>query len=122
MTGCFNNNETLDKWCEASLVFVEAFTSAQMESKKVLTCILYLTLGFLLSLLQLPNDEDPEESPQVATDAPPPYSSVGVGSSGKNCDSSRCFSGAKVICNGSVWGNYICVGLRRRNQLKHDTL
>ncbi|KAM6907124.1 NEDD4 family-interacting protein 1-like [Xenentodon cancila] len=25
---------------------------------------------------QLPNDEDPEESPQVAADAPPPYSSI----------------------------------------------
>ncbi|XP_017276857.1 NEDD4 family-interacting protein 1-like isoform X1 [Kryptolebias marmoratus] len=30
---------------------------------------------------QLPNEEDPEESPQVAADAPPPYSSVAADNS-----------------------------------------
>ncbi|XP_069574200.1 NEDD4 family-interacting protein 1-like isoform X2 [Brachyistius frenatus] len=30
---------------------------------------------------QLPNEEEPEESPQVAADAPPPYSSVAVANS-----------------------------------------
>uniref|UniRef100_A0A1A8IIU1 Nedd4 family interacting protein 1 n=1 Tax=Nothobranchius kuhntae TaxID=321403 RepID=A0A1A8IIU1_NOTKU len=30
---------------------------------------------------QLPNEEDPEEGPQVAADAPPPYSSITVDSS-----------------------------------------
>lgn len=34
-------------------------------------------------LPQLPNEEDPEESPQVAADAPPPYSSIAVDNAGK---------------------------------------
>lgn len=32
---------------------------------------------------QLPNEEDPEGSPQVAAEAPPPYSSIAVDNAGK---------------------------------------
>lgn len=37
----------------------------------------------IVNLPQLPNDEDPEESSQVAADAPPPYSSIAVDNAGK---------------------------------------
>lgn len=40
-------------------------------------------LRFCLSAFQLPNEEDAEESPQVAADAPPPYSSIASDSPGK---------------------------------------
>lgn len=35
-----------------------------------------------LLCLQLPNEEDPEEGPQLASDAPPPYSSIAADNAG----------------------------------------
>lgn len=37
----------------------------------------------MVFLPQLPNEEEPEESPQVAADAPPPYSSIAAENAGK---------------------------------------
>lgn len=41
------------------------------------------TRKWFSDLPQLPNEEDPEERPQVATDAPPPYNSITVDNAGK---------------------------------------
>lgn len=35
-------------------------------------------------LFQLPNEEEPEDAPQIAADAPPPYSSIAADSAGRS--------------------------------------
>lgn len=55
----------------------------QKENQCIQCCSAALIMSYYISHLQLPNEEDPEESSRVAADAPPPYSSVPADNSGK---------------------------------------
>lgn len=75
-------------------------------------------LTFKLFVLQLPNEEDSEESPQVAAEAPPPYSSIAADSPGKSDSFWVDPLMLRCIYIRSILGNYINYGLNRSNLRK----